>query len=77
MVAGLHINKNTVKYIETAVTSLVAVVGRNKIVHLKINNCPIPCIVPYNKLMPFIKSIPVGTLYSVSETLCYDLPESE
>ncbi len=27
--------------------------------------------------MPFIKSIPVRTLYSVSETLCYDLPEND
>ena len=27
--------------------------------------------------MHFIKSIPVGALYSVSETLCHDLPEND
>ena len=26
---------------------------------LTVNSCPIPRLVPYNKLMPFIKSIPV------------------
>ncbi|CAB4017352.1 Hypothetical predicted protein, partial [Paramuricea clavata] len=32
-------------------------------------------LVPYNKLMPFIKSIPVGSMYSVYETLCEGLDE--
>ena len=46
-----------------------------KHVRLSVNNCPIPRLVPYNKLMPFIKSIPVGSMYSVYETLCEGLDE--
>ncbi|CAB4040834.1 Hypothetical predicted protein [Paramuricea clavata] len=46
-----------------------------KRVRLSVNNCPIPRLVPYNKLMPFIKSIPVGSIYSVYETLCEGLDE--
>ena len=37
---------------------------------LSIANCPVPRFVPYNKLMPFIKSINIGTLYNVQDTLC-------
>jgi hypothetical protein len=48
-----------------------------KNVRLSVNNCPIPCLVPYNRLMPFIKSIPTGKLYSVYETLCYDLDDND
>lgn len=44
---------------------------------IKVANCPIPLIVPYNKLMPFIKNIRIGTIYSVSEKLCDGLPEEE
>ena len=46
-----------------------------KHVRLSVNNCPNPRLVPYNKLMPFIKSIPVGYMYSVYETLCEGLDE--
>lgn len=31
---------------------------------------PFARLVPYNKLISFVKSIPIGTLYDVSETLC-------
>lgn len=44
---------------------------------IAVSNIPVPRLVPYNKLMPFIKSIPVGTIYSVHENLCYDMPEEE
>jgi hypothetical protein len=44
-----------------------------KHVRLSVNNCRIPRLVPYNKLMPFIKSIPVGSMYNVHETLCESL----
>ncbi|RUA06489.1 MAG: hypothetical protein DSY43_01895 [Gammaproteobacteria bacterium] len=44
---------------------------------ITVNNCPIPRLVPYNKLMPFIKSIDIGKLYSVRETLCDGLKEDE
>ncbi len=38
--------------------------------HIKVAKCPIPLLVPYNKLMPFVKNIQIGTLYSVYDTLC-------
>lgn len=44
-------------------------------VRLSINECPIPRPVPYDKLMRYIKSIPVGNIYSVHDTLCDDLDE--
>lgn len=44
-------------------------------IRITVSNCPIPRLVPYNKLMPFIKSIDIGKLYNVSETLCYDMDE--
>jgi hypothetical protein len=43
---------------------------------LTVNNCPIPLLVPYNKLMPFIKSIDIGTVYNTSD-LCTDLEEGD
>lgn len=42
-----------------------------------VNNCSIPRLVPYNKLMPFIKSINIGKLYNVREMLCEGLNEEE
>ena len=39
-------------------------------VRLCINDCPIPRLVPYHKLMNFIKSVPVGKLYIVYSTHC-------
>lgn len=32
---------------------------------------------PYNKLMPFVKSLDIGKLYSVREMLCNGLNEEE
>ena len=32
---------------------------------IAVSNCPIPLLVPYNKLMPFIKNIDIGTIYIV------------
>ena len=46
-------------------------------VRLSVHECPIPRLVPYHKLMPFIKSIPIGNLYSVNSTLCDGLDEDE
>lgn len=46
-------------------------------VRLCVNECPIPRLVPYHKLMSFIKSIPIGNLYSVYSTLCDGLKEDE
>jgi len=37
---------------------------------ISIANCPVPRLVSYNKLMSFIKFIPIGTLYNVQDALC-------
>ena len=42
---------------------------------ISVIKCPVPLLVPYNKLMPFIKDIDVGTIYNVYDTLCDDLAE--
>ena len=42
-----------------------------------INNCPLPRLVPYNRLMPYIKSIPLGTIYSTYDTLCDVLDDDD
>lgn len=44
---------------------------------IPVNNCPIPLLVPYNKLMPFVKSINIGTIYNAYGTLCDGLQERE
>ena len=44
---------------------------------ITVDNCPIARLVPYNKLMPYIKSIDIGRLYSVRECLCQGLSEQE
>lgn len=49
----------------------------SKAVRIAVNSCHLPRLVPYNKLMPFIKSIDIGQLYSVRDTLCYGLEEEE
>ncbi|XP_028408827.1 uncharacterized protein LOC114531418 [Dendronephthya gigantea] len=46
-----------------------------KSLHIKINNCPIPRLLPYHKLAHYIKSIDIGKLYSIRETLCDGLDE--
>lgn len=45
--------------------------NNSKCVRIAVDSCPLPRLVPYNKLMPFIKSIDIGQLYSVRDTLCY------
>ena len=42
-----------------------------------INECPIPRLVPYHNLQSFVRSIPVGNIYTVADTLCNDLDENE
>ena len=44
---------------------------------LAVNNCPIPLLVPYNKLIPFVKGINIGTIYDTFSTLCDDLQETD
>jgi hypothetical protein len=51
-------------------------VGMKKAVRIKVVNCPIPKLAPC-KLMSYIKSIDIGKLYSVRETLCEDLEDRE
>ena len=52
-------------------------IDNQKSARIVVNNCSIPRLVPYNKLMPFIKSINIGKLYSVRQTLCEGLNEEE
>ena len=44
---------------------------------IKIMNCPMPRIVPCHKLVNFVKSIDIGSLHSVKETLCHGLDEDD
>lgn len=44
---------------------------------ISVNHLPVPKLVPYNKLMPFIKSIAIGKVYSVYNTLCDGLNEED
>jgi hypothetical protein len=48
-----------------------------KATRITVNNCPVPRLVPYHKLMPFIKNIDIGKLYSVRETLCVGMKEED
>lgn len=49
----------------------------SKFKRIIVGNSRIPKLVPYYKLMPFIKSIDIGKLYSVRDELCQGLPEHE
>lgn len=51
--------------------------GRKRAVRFNVANCPIPKLVPYHRLMSYIKSIEIGKLHSVREELCDGLEESE
>jgi hypothetical protein len=42
---------------------------RKQTARISVASCPVPRLVPYNKLMPFIKSISIGTLFEVKD-LC-------
>ena len=44
--------------------------GNSKRIRLSIYNCPLPRLVPYNRLMLYIKSIDLGAIFNVYETLC-------
>ena len=50
---------------------------RKKAVRMSVANCPIPCLVPYHRLVAYIKSVDAGKLYSVHGTLCDDLDEKD
>ena len=43
----------------------------------KVANCPSPRLVPYHRLMAYIKSIDIGQLHSVRENLCDGLDECD
>jgi hypothetical protein len=51
--------------------------GKKATVCIKVANCPAPRLVPYHRLMAYIKSIDIGELYSVSERFCVGLEENE
>ena len=51
--------------------------GRKRAVHIKVANCPSPQLVPYHRLMSYIKSIDNGQLHSVRENLCDGLDEGD
>ena len=51
--------------------------GRKRAVHIKVANCPSPRLVPYHRLMSYIKSIDIGQLHSVHENLCDELNECD
>lgn len=51
--------------------------SNSEAVCIVVNGCAGLRLDPYNKLMPHIKSIDIGKLYSVRETLCQGLEEEE
>ncbi|CAB4009080.1 Hypothetical predicted protein, partial [Paramuricea clavata] len=66
------------KYRSVYKASLYRQVSKKKqAVRIKVANCPTPKLVPYHRLMSYIKSIEVGKLYNVREELCDGLDESE
>ena len=45
---------------------------------LSVAGCPVPRLLSYDKLMPYIKQIPIGNVFSVYNTFCEDLePEDK
>ena len=58
-------------------TSYGNVSKMKRAVRIKVANCPSPRLVPYHRLMLYIKSIEIGKLYDVREMLCDGLEESE
>jgi hypothetical protein len=43
--------------------------GKKRAARIKVANCPSPRLVPYHRLMAYIKSIDIGQLHSVRENL--------
>ena len=50
---------------------------KKKYVRMTVANCPIPRLALYHRLMAYIKSIDIGKLYSIHDTLCEGLNEHE
>ena len=51
--------------------------GKKRAARIKVANCPSPRLVPYHRLMAYIKSIDIGQLHSVRENLCNGLDECD
>ena len=58
-------------------TAYRQVSNRKRAVRIQVANCSSPRLIPYHKLMSYIKSIEIGRLCSVSERLCDGLDEAE
>ena len=58
-------------------TSYRNVSKRKRAVRMKVANCPSPRLVPFHRLMLYIKSIEIRKLYDVREMLCDGLEECE
>ena len=58
-------------------SSYMRVPGKKGAVRIKVANCPAPRLVLYHRLMPYIKSLDIGKVYSVGEKFCVGLEESE
>ena len=50
-------------------------VHEKKAVRMTVANCPIPHLVPYHRLVAYTRSIDVGKLHSVRDTLCDGLDD--
>ena len=44
---------------------------------MNVADCPIPRLVPYHRLTPYINSIDISKLYSVQDELCDKLKDEE
>ena len=66
---------NTVKFIKSRATKIAK--KSKKCLRATDMNCPVPRQVPYHKLMEFIKTIPIGKIYRVYESLCEGLDDAE
>ena len=51
--------------------------SKSKTTRIKVMLCPLPRLVPYNKLSLMLNEINVGALYSVRDHLCHDLETGE
>ena len=50
---------------------------KKKAVRMTVANCPIPRLVPYHRLSAYVKSVEVGKLHSVRDTLCDGLDDKD
>ena len=51
--------------------------GKKGSVRIKVADCPTPRLVPYHRLMAYIKAIDIGKLCGIGEEFCGDLDEHE